>query len=60
MMEMLQTLMTHAVEQYGRSRYYTVLFNQSTPVVVVYEDDDLHKLADIWMVNGAIQLKKYY
>ena len=59
--EMLNTLMSHAVKQFGQDRFYTVRFGASTPIVQVYEDeDDIIRLSEVWMSNDAIQEKKFY
>lgn len=60
MIDMLSTLMARAVEQFGRDRFYTVIFSASTPIVRVYEDADSDRLADFWMSDGVIQEKKFY
>jgi hypothetical protein len=58
-MEQVNTLMAHAVKQYGRDRNYTVRFGGSTPIIGVYEDDPetprATRIAEVWMVNGEIK-----
>ena len=57
-METLNKLMTHAVEQYGRDRTYSVRFGGSTPIITVSDDDD-GPIAELWGVNGEIKIKRF-
>jgi len=58
--EIMKTLMAHAVGQFGRDRFYTVRFGGSTPIVSVFENEGITKLAEFWMSNDVIQEKKFY
>jgi hypothetical protein len=58
MVEIMLTLMAHAVGQFGRDRTYKVRFGGSTPIVEAYDDDA--RLAEFWSVNGVIHEKKFY
>jgi hypothetical protein len=57
-METLNKLMTHAVEQYGRDRTYSVRFGGSTPIITVSDDAD--PIAELWGVNGKIKVKRFH
>lgn len=56
-METLNKLMTHAVEQYGRDRTYSVRFGGSTPIITVSDDGPI---AELWDTNGKIKVKRFY
>ena len=58
--EIMKTLMAHAVGQFGLDRFYTVQFGASTPIVDVYEDDGSTVLCRFWMSDDVIQEKKFY
>jgi len=56
--EIMKTLMAHAVGQFGLDRFYTVQFSTESPIVEVYEDGT--KLCAFWMSDDVIQEKKFY
>jgi hypothetical protein len=66
--EIMKTLMAHAVGQFGLDRFYTAQFRvfgwygsyTGGPIVDVYEDEDSTKLCTFWMADDVIQEKKFY
>lgn len=54
-------LMAYATKQYGfADREYKVVFGELTPVVYVCDEDTDNLIAEIWLVNDEVQVRKHY
>jgi hypothetical protein len=59
-MHTLNSILAHAVEQYGLDRSYTIKFdtNNQSPRILISEDDTL--LGTVWLDDGKMYSKFYY
>jgi hypothetical protein len=55
------TLMAYATKQYGfADREYRIVFGELTPYVYVHDEDTDNLIAEVWLVNDEVQVRKHY
>jgi hypothetical protein len=64
MLETLNRLMAYAIEQFGRSRIYTVRFGSSTPIVSVadcysWDGSEPTRIAELWDADGETKVERF-
>jgi hypothetical protein len=60
-LKQVAALMAHAVEQYGfADREYKITFGASSPTVYVYDQDTDGLIAEVWLSNAEVKVRKNY
>jgi hypothetical protein len=60
-MEKATALLEYATGQWGTAdREYRVTFGELTPFVYVYDEDTDNLIAEVWLVNDEVQVRKHY
>jgi hypothetical protein len=60
-MEKATALLEYATKQWGTAdREYKVTFGELTPFVYVYDEDTDNLIAEVWLVNDEVQVRKHY